>query len=112
MPETEPIDSLDRQLREAAPYIDDDGFTRKVLQQLPVRRRPQSFRATVLIGITLLACLVAYVLSDGARSLIRDLLRVATLSPLALLLLALASGILVTALGIMAAISKNHELQS
>jgi hypothetical protein len=112
MPETEPIDWLDRQLSEASSYIDDDGFTRRVLQQLPARRRSQSFRAAVLIGMTLLACLVAYILSDGGRSIIRDLMRVAALSPLALLLLALSSGIVVTALSIMVAISKNHELQS
>ena len=28
-------DWLDRELREAAPYIDDEGFTARVLQQLP-----------------------------------------------------------------------------
>lgn len=112
MAEEEPIDLLDRQLREGAPYIDDDGFTRRVLQQLPARRRPQSFRAVVLIGITLLACLLAYILSDGGRPIVRDLMRVTAFSPLALLLLALGSGILVTALGVMAAISKNRELES
>jgi hypothetical protein len=31
-------DWLDQQLREAAPYIDDDGFTARVLQKLPVVR--------------------------------------------------------------------------
>ncbi len=31
-------DQLDRQLRDAAPYIDDDGFTARVLQQLPAPR--------------------------------------------------------------------------
>jgi len=29
-------DTLDRQLREAAPYIDDEGFTARVMAKLPV----------------------------------------------------------------------------
>ena len=38
MNEVKEEDWLDRQLREAAPYIDDKGFTARVLQQLPAPR--------------------------------------------------------------------------
>ncbi len=38
MNEIKQEDWLDRQLREAAPYIDDEGFTARVLQQLPPPR--------------------------------------------------------------------------
>jgi hypothetical protein len=113
MDEKDQMDSLDRQLREAAPYIDDEGFTRRVLQQLPARQpRPQAFRAMVLLGVTLLASVIAYVLSDGARFVSTGLLKVAAWSPLALLMLTLGTGILGTALGVVAAISKSQELQS
>ncbi len=54
MDEKQQEDSLDRQLREAAPYIDDDGFTVRVLRQLPPPRRGRdSLRAVILLGITL-----------------------------------------------------------
>ena len=112
MNESEQIDQLDQQLREAAPYIDDAGFTAKVVQQLPARRRPQSFRAVVLIGITLLATLLAYVLSDGGRFINRGLFQLATLSPLVLLILAMSVGMLVIAVGLVAALFKDRELQS
>jgi hypothetical protein len=113
MDERDQMDPLDRQLREAAPYIDDDGFTRRVLQQLPARQpRPQTFRAVVLLGITLLASVIAYVLSDGARFVSTGLLKVALWSPLTLLMLMIGTGVLVTALGLIAAIFKSQELQS
>ena len=85
---------LDRQLREAAPYIDDQGFTSRVLKQLPARRRRRdSLRAVILLGITFLASVLAYGLSDGGR-------------------LAFGCGIAVMAGGIFAAIFKTRELQS
>jgi hypothetical protein len=112
MNENGQIDELDLKLREAAPYIDDAGFTRKVVQQLPARRRPQSFRAVVLIGFTLLASLLTYLLSDGGRFINRALFQFATLSPFVLLGLAVSSGLLVAAVGLVAAFFKNRELQS
>jgi len=113
MDEKDQMDPFDRQLREAAPYIDDDGFTRRVLQQLPARQpRPQTFRAVVLLGITVLGSIIAYILSDGARFVSTGLLKVATWSPLTLLILTISTGVVVTSLGVVAAISKSHELES
>jgi hypothetical protein len=112
MNEREQTDWLDLQLREAAPYIDDDGFTRRVLQRLPARRHVQSFRAVVLIGMTLLASLITYFLSDGGRFIVRNVVRLTILPPLTLLILAVTSGMLVTALGLVAALSKTRDLQS
>lgn len=113
MDERDQMDPLDRQLREAAPYINDNGFTRRVLRQLPARQpRPETFRAVVLLGITLLASVIAYVLSDGARFVSTGLLRVALWSPLTLLMVTIGTGVLVTALGVIAAIAKSQELQS
>ena len=106
-------DWLDRQLREAAPYIDDAGFTARVLQKLPSRRsRRESQRAVIMIGITLLASLLAYVVSDSGRFVAVALERMSILPMLWVFAIALATGILVTAGGLAAALNKSGELQS
>src|SRR5437867_8706173 len=85
---------LDQQLRDAAPYIDDDGFTARVLQKLPAPgRQRQSLRAVILIGMTLLASTFAYVLSDSGRFISVSVERLAMLPMLWLFALALGSGI-------------------
>ena len=53
-------DPLDALLRESEPYIPDDGFTARVLNQLPARRKRRWLRfavlsAAVLIGVGLAA---------------------------------------------------------
>ena len=106
-------DALDRQLREAAPYIDDAGFTAGVLAQLPAPRRQRlSLRSVILVGITVLGSALAYVLSDGARFVLEKVVGLASLPMTILLLVAFGSGILVTTAGLIAAISKSRELQS
>jgi hypothetical protein len=103
-------DPFDRQLREAMPYIDDDGFTARVVRRLPPPRRPrQSLRAVILLGTTLLASVLGFVLSDNGRFITVAIEQVATLPILGLFALALTSGMLVTALGLVAAIAKSHE---
>jgi hypothetical protein len=113
MNETNQEDWLDRQLREATPYIDDDGFTKRVVRKLPAPRQPRlSSRAIILIGLTVLGSLIAYIISDGGRFVTHELIRLATLPMWWLLLAALASGALVTVIGFAAALSKSRELQS
>ena len=47
-------ETLDRQLREAAPYIDDDGFTARVMARLPAaQREPRWLRAMILLGLAI-----------------------------------------------------------
>jgi len=105
-------DWLDRQFREGAPYIDDGGFTVRVLTKLPVARpQRQSLRAAVLFGITLLGSGLAYILSDGGRFVAVTVERLAALPAFWLVALSLGSGILVMAGGLLAAISKTRELQ-
>jgi hypothetical protein len=103
-------DPFDRQLREAMPYIDDDGFTARVVRRLPPPRRPrQSLRAVILFGTTLLASVLGYVLSDNGRFIWVTIERLATLPMLGVFAVALVSGMLVTALGLLTAIAKSHE---
>jgi len=102
-------DWLDRELREAAPYIDDEGFTARVLQQLsPPRRGHDLLRAAILLGMTLLASLLAYVVSGGGRFVSVTLERLAALPALWVFVLALASGLVIAAAGAIAAISRSR----
>lgn len=113
MDETTEIDWLDRQLRDSSPYLDDDGFTRGVLRKLPVRRpRLQMVRASVLFFVTLAACLLSYLLSDGGRFVVEGVVRMAGMSPLMVIGIGAVLGILVMAAGVTAALFKNRELQS
>jgi hypothetical protein len=105
-------DWLDQQLREAAPYIEDEGFTARVLQQLPPPRRGHDLmRAAILLGMTFLASVLAYVVSDGGRFVSVTLERLAALPVLWVFTLALASGLVVAAAGAVAAISRDQSLQ-
>ncbi len=113
MDEKDQEEWLDRQLREAAPYIEDDGFTARVLRKLPpAKRRDQSLRSIILIGLTALGSALAYVLSDGGRFVLIEMSRLATIPTLWLFALALGSGILVMTGGLIASISKTADLQS
>jgi hypothetical protein len=106
-------DWLDQQLRETAPYINDEGFTARVLCQLPPPRRGRDLlRAAILLGMTLLASVVAYVVSGGGRFINVTFERLAALPALWVFVLALASSLVVAAAGAMAAISRGQALQS
>lgn len=110
MNEPKQEDALDRQLREAAPYIDDNGFTVRILSKLPARRQQRfSVRAVLLPGITLLGCILAYVLSDGGRFVGVNLARMAALPTLWLVAITLGSGILVMTGGIFAAFATARQ---
>lgn len=105
-------DWLDQQLREAAPYIDDAGFTARVLQQLPPpRRRDDLLRAAILLGMSLLASVLAYIVSGGGRFVSVTLERLAALPALWVFVLALASGLVIAAVGATAAISRDRAPQ-
>ncbi|HXL24518.1 MAG TPA: hypothetical protein VN942_03120 [Chthoniobacterales bacterium] len=106
-------DWLDRKLQEAAPYIEDDGFTAGVLQQLPTPQlRWQFLRPLILVGMSAFASALTYVLSDGGRFLLVEMFKLTTIPTLWVVAFALASGMLVMAGGIFAAMSKTSHLQS
>jgi hypothetical protein len=111
----EPIeqDWLDRKLQEAAPYIEDDGFTARVLRQLPVsQRRLQFLRPFILVAMSAFASALTYVLSDGGRFILVEMFRLTTIPTLWVVVFALASGMLVMAGGIFAATSKTTHIES
>src|SRR5881398_717188 len=113
MNEASQEDWLDRRLREAAPYIEDDGFTARVLQQLPAPQlRWEFLRPLILVGMSAFASALTYVLSDGGRFLLVEMFKLTTIPTLWVVAFALASGMLVMAGGIFAAMSKSSHLQS
>lgn len=104
-------DWLDKKLQEAAPYIEDDGFTARVLQQLPrPQARFQFLRPFILVAASALASALTYVLSDGGRFIIVEMFRVTTIPTVWVVVFALASGMLVMAGGIVAAMSKASQV--
>jgi hypothetical protein len=113
MDETTQEDWLDRQLRDGAPYIEDHGFTTRVLAMLPPAKQPQqSLRTIILIGVTAIGSALAYTLSDGGRFVAVEMARLSTLPPLSVYALAFGSGLLVMTAGLIAAMSKMSDLQS
>ena len=59
-------DWLDARLRDDAAYIDDAGFTSRVVHKLPARSVRRSYRAAILLAVTIVASVAAYLLSDGS----------------------------------------------
>jgi hypothetical protein len=101
---------LDRQLREAVAYIDDDGFTARVMARLPAApREPRWLRAMVLLGLALLGSGVAYLLSGGV---IREgLIQMSEFPIWLLLVFAFGCGLVVGAFAVIFAIRKTPEVR-
>jgi hypothetical protein len=103
-------ETLDRQLRDAVPYINDDGFTARVIATLPAaQREPRWLRAMIVLGLALLGTGVAYLLSGGV---IRQGLIQMTDFPIWLLLIfAFGCGLVVGAFAVIFAIRKTPEVR-
>ncbi|MEP6685603.1 MAG: hypothetical protein ABJB22_02395 [Verrucomicrobiota bacterium] len=101
-------DRFDALLREAVPYIDDAGFTARVVQRLPVRRQRRSSRAFILCCITLLASVITYTVSGGGQFLVSGINRMATLPILWILVLAAFCSLLFASIAAAAALSRTR----
>ena len=99
-------DWLDAKLRDEAAYIDDGGFTAHVVRKLPTRRVRHSLRAVILVGLTLVASAIAYVLSGGGWFIAEGVTRFALLPLPVIWLSAAAATFLVMVGGVAAVLSK------
>ena len=101
---------LDRQLREAAPYIDDDGFTARVTARLPAARRELRWlRTMILLGLAILGSGIAYSLSGG---FVREgVIQLSTFPIWLLLVFAFGCGLVVGAFAVILAIRKTPEVR-
>jgi hypothetical protein len=101
-------DSLDARLRDEAPYLDDAGFTSRIVEKLPARRVRRSSRAFLLLGITVAACLVAFWVAGGSSLVIDAYANVAMMPVTSMWICAAAAGALVMAGGLAAAYSRSR----
>jgi len=107
-----PLDNLlDARLRDETPYIDDAGFTARVMKQLPSRRRfPWSTqRAFIILAATILSVVIAYFASGEGMFVHDAFARVSSLRPLQLLLLIFACGTGMTVAGLWAALARTRD---
>ncbi len=102
-------DWLERRLREEMPYIDDNGFTARVVAKLPAAQAPSSWRAAILIGVTLVASILAYLLSDGGRFFVVEAYRLASMPIGIISLVAICCTLVMTAVAAGAAWSNMRE---
>lgn len=104
-------DWLDAKLRDEAPYIDDDGFTASVVQQLPGPGHSRRMRNVILFGITIIASMLAYLIS-GRGTFLADAAAFLVAMPLVTVCaIAGTSALIVMIIGMSAAMSKARELQ-
>ena len=105
-------DWLDAKMREEMPYIDDDGFTSRVSQQLPVRRRSTKTRSAILLSFSVVAAALAYVVAGGG-SFAMDVVGWFAVKPLAALyVITILCGLLVTGAAVFFAVSRSRKLRS
>jgi ABC-type transport system involved in multi-copper enzyme maturation permease subunit len=105
-------ETLDRQLREAAPYIDDEGFTARVIARLPAtRREPRWLRAMVLLGVTAIGSGIAYLLSGGGLFVREGVMQLSSFPIWLLLVFAFGCGLVVGAFAVIFAIRKTPEVR-
>lgn len=104
-------DWLDVRLRDEAPYIDDAGFTARVLQQLPPPTARRSFRALILFSITLLASIITYIVSGGGKFIGAEIERLAALPIIWILALAVGCSLVLTSVATAAALAQTRDGQ-
>ena len=107
----DPLDNLlDARLRDETPYIDDAGFTARVMKQLPLRRFSWSTqRAFIIFAATIVSVVIAYFASGEGMFVHDAFARVSGLRPLQLLLLILACGTGMTIAGLWAALARTRD---
>jgi hypothetical protein len=99
-------DWIDARLRDEASYIDDGGFTARAVQKLPAHRVRHSLRAVILLGVTLAASVITYLLSGGGWFIAEGVTRFALLPLPVIWLCAAGATALVMAGGLAAVMSR------
>src|SRR5438132_4813390 len=107
----EPLDELlDTRLRDDTSYIDDAGFTARVMKQLPRRRVSwSSQRSFIILVATILSVVVAYFASGEGMFVHDAFARMSGLRPLQSFLLILACGTAMTIAGLWTALTRRDD---
>src|SRR5437867_3589042 len=108
----DPLDNLlDARLRDETPYIDDAGFTVRVMKQLPRRRVSRNTqRSLVIFAATVVSVVIAYFASGEGMFVHDAFARMSGLKPVQLLLLILACGTGMTIAGLWAALTRTRDM--
>jgi hypothetical protein len=101
---------LDARLRDEMPYIDDAGFTARVMKQLPRQRFALRTRRNLIIFVATIVSVVIAYFASGEGMFVHDAFaRAATLQPLQLLLIICACGTVMTVAGLWAALTRARD---
>ena len=109
---TDPLDDLlDARLRDETPYIDDAGFTARLMKQLPRRRVSWiSQRSIIIFAATILSVVVAYFASGEGMFVHDAFAHMSGLGPLQLLLVILGCGTAMTIAGLWAGLTRRRDM--
>lgn len=108
----DPLDDLlDARFREETPYVDDDGFTTRVMRQLPRGRVSfRTQRSLIILAATIISAVVAYFASGQGMFIHEGLASLATFTPLQVLLLAAVCAMAMIIGGLWAALTRSRDL--
>ena len=81
-------DWLEDVLRRDPPYLDDDGFTARVVATLPKRRKRAWLRGAILVGTAALGCAIALFVLPGTQFVTDSIVKLMTARALSPALLA------------------------
>jgi hypothetical protein len=97
-------------LRDETPYIDDAGFTARVMKQLPRRRISwSSQRSFIILAATILSVVMAY-FASGEGMFVRDAFaRISGLPTIQLVLVIVLCGMAMTIAGLWTALMRRHD---
>jgi hypothetical protein len=105
-------ETLDRQLREVTPYIDDNGFTARVIAKLPTaRREPWPLRTIILMAVTALGSAIAYLLSGRGQFVTEGVMQLSGFPIWLLIVFVFGCGLLVGACAVIFVIRKTPEVR-
>jgi hypothetical protein len=107
----DPLDDLlDARLRDGTPYVDDAGFTARVMKQLPRRRVSWSSQRSLIIFVATIVSVVIAYFASGEGMFVHDAFaRMSGLRPMQLLLVIFACGMAMTVAGLWAALTRRHD---
>src|SRR6202008_2792138 len=107
----DPLDDLlDARLRDETPYIDDAGFTARVMKQLPRRRVSWSTqRSFIILAATIISVVIAYFASGEGMFVHDAFARISGLPTMQLVLVILLCGTAMTIAGLWTAFIRRHD---
>lgn len=107
----DPLDELlDARLRDETSYIDDAGFTARVMKRLPRHRVSwSSLRSFIILAATILSVVVAYFASGEGMFVHDAFARISGLPQFQLFLVIVGCGITMTIAGLWVALARRDE---